>query len=55
MVETFVSHKGDTTSSSGNKEATLKSKSGATLKSVPAVDSSIEKTIVSHNIETSFT
>ena len=41
----FVSHKGDTSSTSGNRDATLKS--------VPAVDSSIEEVVVSCNIDTS--
>ena len=41
----FVSHKGDTKSSFGNKDATLKS--------IPAVDSSIEEVVVSCNTDTS--
>ena len=41
----FVSHKDDTTSTSGSKDATLKS--------IPAVDSSIEEVVVSCNIDTS--
>ena len=52
--------KSKSTSETKDSKATLKNKSTsgikeATLKSVPAVDSSIEETVDSHSIETSFT